>query len=178
MKTKSILALAFLVIVAVFVVAGGASQAVPEKPTPGKGVAGEGKAPIKIGFIGRLSAPWGLSNKTALEISVDDLNGEGGILGRPVQLIVEDSKGEIPLVVAAYKKLVMTDRCALVVVESTEPVFHVWKWGPNYISNTRISCSASSLLTMSRRIWFVPIMINISSFLDPLRRGASISIRT
>ena len=80
MKTKSILALAFLVIVVLSVVATGTSQAATEKATPGKGVAGEGKAPIKIGFIGRLSAPWGLSNKTALEISVDDLNAEGGIL--------------------------------------------------------------------------------------------------
>ncbi len=129
MKTKSIFTLALFVIVVVFVVAGGASQAAPEKPTPGKVAAGEGKGPIKIGFIGRLSAPWGLSNKTALEISVDDLNAEGGILGRPVQLTIEDSKGEIPLVVAAYKKLVMTDRCALVVVESTEPIFSCMELG-------------------------------------------------
>ena len=126
MRTKRVFTLALFVIVAVFVVAGGTSQAAPEKTTP---AAGEGKGPIKIGFIGRLSAPFGLSDKTALEISVDDLNAEGGILGRPVQLIVEDSKGEIPLVVAAYKKLVMTEKCALVVVEGTEPIFSCMQVG-------------------------------------------------
>ncbi|MGA2517655.1 MAG: ABC transporter substrate-binding protein [Thermodesulfobacteriota bacterium] len=126
MRTKRIFTMAFLVFAALFFVAGGTLQAVA---APNQPAAGEIKGPIKIGFIGRLSAPWGLSNKTSLEISVDDLNAKGGILGRPVQMIVEDSKGEIPLVVAAYKKLVMTDRCALVVVESTEPIFSCMELG-------------------------------------------------
>jgi len=52
-----------------------------------------------------------------------------GILGRPVQLLVNDSKGEIPLVVAAYKKLAITEQCALIIVEGTEPVFSCMEAG-------------------------------------------------
>jgi len=78
------------------------------------------KEPIKIGLIGALSAPYGVTDKTALEISIEELNKEGGILGRPVKLIVEDWKREVPLAVAAYKKLVMTDKCLVVFTEGTE----------------------------------------------------------
>lgn len=76
--------------------------------------------PIKIGLIGALSAPYGLSNKVSLEIGVEELNKAGGILGRPVQLVVEDWKREVPLAVAAYKKLVMSDKCLVVFTEGTE----------------------------------------------------------
>ena len=78
------------------------------------------KTPIKIGFIGAIATPYGKSNKAALEISVDEINKAGGIMGRPIELLVEDWKREVPLAVAAYKKLVMTDGCILVVTEGTE----------------------------------------------------------
>ena len=67
-----------------------------------------------------MSAPYGLSNKVPLEIGVEELNKAGGILGRPVQLVVEDWKREVPLAVAAYKKLVMSDKCLVVFTEGTE----------------------------------------------------------
>jgi branched-chain amino acid transport system substrate-binding protein len=119
LRSKSIFSLAIMVILILTLVAACAPQTAPATSTPAPAVS---KEPVKIGFIGRLSAPYGLSDKTALEISVDDLNAAGGIMGRPVQLLVEDTKGEIPLAVAAYKKLVMTEKCPLVVVEGTEPV--------------------------------------------------------
>jgi branched-chain amino acid transport system substrate-binding protein len=78
------------------------------------------KEPIKIGFIGALSTPYGASNKASLEISIDELNNAGGILGRPVELVTEDWKREVPLAVAAYKKLVMQDKCLLIFTEGTE----------------------------------------------------------
>jgi branched-chain amino acid transport system substrate-binding protein len=79
-----------------------------------------GKEPIKIGFIGALSAPYGISNKHSLEISIEELNKAGGILGRPVQLVVQDWKREVPLAVAAYKKLVISEKCLLVFTEGSE----------------------------------------------------------
>ena len=78
------------------------------------------KEPIKIGYIGTFATPWGKTNKTALEVSVQELNEAGGILGRPVELVLADTKGEVPLAVAAYKKLVMNDKCLLVFTEGTE----------------------------------------------------------
>ncbi|TRZ95224.1 MAG: hypothetical protein D4R82_02645 [Dehalococcoidia bacterium] len=116
MRNKIIIPLAIVLIAALWVVGCGPGV------TPGE-KAVEEQGPIKVGYIGALSSPWGLSEKTSLEISVEDMNAEGGILGRPVKLIIEDSKGEIPLVVASYKKLVMTNGCTLVVVQGTEPTF-------------------------------------------------------
>lgn len=80
----------------------------------------QSREPIKIGLIGALSTPYGISNKLSLEISIEELNKAGGILGRPVELVVADWKREVPLAVAAYKKLVMTDKCLLVYTEGTE----------------------------------------------------------
>lgn len=42
---------------------------------PGKASA---KEPLKIGFIGAFSIPYGSSNKTALQISVEELGIGGG----------------------------------------------------------------------------------------------------
>jgi branched-chain amino acid transport system substrate-binding protein len=80
----------------------------------------QSKEPIKIGLIGALSTPYGISNKLSLEIAVEEINKAGGILGRPVVLVVMDWKREVPLAVAAYKKLVMTEKCLLVYTEGTE----------------------------------------------------------
>lgn len=77
--------------------------------------------PIKIGFMGNLSAPSSLSAKAAATMAVDEMNKAGGILGRPVKLIIEDTKGEIPKCVELYKKLVMNDRVlAVVIAEKVE----------------------------------------------------------
>jgi branched-chain amino acid transport system substrate-binding protein len=172
MKRKKMFTLASLFIMALFVFAT-SSQAAPEKAT-----LGEAKGPIKIGFIGRLSAPYGLSNKTALETSVEDLNAEGGILGQPVQLLVNDSKGEIPLVVAAYKKLVMTEQCALIVVEGTEPVFSCMEGGANCTKNFPISCSACSFPMTTPPTWSAQIMISTNFSSGPFRKAAPTMIRS
>ena len=76
--------------------------------------------PIKIGLIGALGTPAGLANKVSLEIGVEELNKAGGILGSPVELVVKDSKRELPLTVAAYKQLVMSEKCLMVFTEGTE----------------------------------------------------------
>jgi branched-chain amino acid transport system substrate-binding protein len=72
--------------------------------------------PIKIGFMGNLSAPSSLSAKAAATMAVDEMNKTGGILGRQIKLIVEDTKGEIPKCVELYKKLVMSDRVLAVII--------------------------------------------------------------
>lgn len=127
MKLQSIYASAILVIMVLSLLVSCTPQTKTE--TSSSPVPAVSTEPVKIGFIGRLSAPYGLSDKTALEISVDDLNAAGGIMGRKVILFIEDTKGEIPLAVAAYKKLVMTEKCPLVVVEGTEPVMSCMEAG-------------------------------------------------
>ena len=129
MRSKTSLILAVLAVFVLTIVAACAPAATTKPATTPSPAATASKEPINIGYIGRVAAPYGLSDKTALEISVADMNAEGGIMGREVRLFTEDSKGEIPLVVAAYKKLVMTDKCSLIVVEGTEPVFSCMEIG-------------------------------------------------
>lgn len=116
-----------MIVLAILIVATGcagvAATPAPAATTATAGspaAAAQNKEPIKIGYFGQLSAPHGKSNSAALEISVADMNKGGGILGRPVELIIEDSKGQLPLALAAYKKLVMTDKCLAVVTEGTD----------------------------------------------------------
>jgi len=78
--------------------------------------------PIVIGAITNLSAPYGASLKASMEIAVDDINSSGGILGRPVKLVIEDWKRQVPLALAAYRKLVMNDKCVFVFTEGSEAV--------------------------------------------------------
>jgi branched-chain amino acid transport system substrate-binding protein len=72
--------------------------------------------PIKIGFMGNMSAPFSLSAKGAAAMAVDEINKAGGIQGRQIKLIVEDTKGEIPRCVEIYKKLVMADRVMAIII--------------------------------------------------------------
>ncbi len=77
--------------------------------------------PIKIGFMGDLSAPFSLSAQAAAKLAVSEMNAAGGILGRPVELITEDTKGEIPKGIEIYKKLVMHNNVdAVVLAEKVE----------------------------------------------------------
>ncbi|MDO5323793.1 MAG: ABC transporter substrate-binding protein [Clostridia bacterium] len=65
--------------------------------------------PIKIGYVGALSgdtALWGQAGLNGLELTAKQINEEGGILGREVQIIGLDGKGVSDDSVSAYKRLV------------------------------------------------------------------------
>ena len=78
--------------------------------------------PINIGMITNLAAPYGVTAKISMEIAVKEINDTGGILGRPVNLVVEDWKRQVPMAVAAYRKLVMKDKCPVIFTEGTEAI--------------------------------------------------------
>jgi branched-chain amino acid transport system substrate-binding protein len=62
--------------------------------TDGEGAAAEGD-PIKVGMATTLSgsiALFGEANRNAAQLAVDELNENGGVLGRPVELIVRDDQ--------------------------------------------------------------------------------------
>jgi branched-chain amino acid transport system substrate-binding protein len=73
----------------------------------------QGKAPIKIGFsiaqTGALAA-LGKSALLARQIWLDDVNARGGILGRPVQLVVYDDQSNPATVAGIYSKLMDVDK--------------------------------------------------------------------
>jgi branched-chain amino acid transport system substrate-binding protein len=78
---------------------------------------GEAK-PILIGASMSLSGTYAASAKYSLEgtqLWVDDVNGRGGLLGRPVRLIYYDDKSDPNTGVQLYEKLITADKVDLIV---------------------------------------------------------------
>jgi len=72
--------------------------------------------PIKIGLSVAVTggiAPIGKQLLVGLEIWRDDLNAQGGLLGRPVELIHYDDQSNPSLVPATYTKLLSLDKADL-----------------------------------------------------------------
>lgn len=73
---------------------------------------------IKIGGIAPLSPPGGVqtgeSLRNGMEIAVEELNSAGGLLGQPVELIVEDTSGVPEKGVAAFERLASKEEVAAV----------------------------------------------------------------
>ncbi|MCY3899995.1 MAG: ABC transporter substrate-binding protein [Caldilineaceae bacterium] len=69
--------------------------------------------PIKIGGLAPLSAPGavvgGEAMRTAMMIAADELNAKGGVLGRPVELIVVDTEGLPERGTAVMERLINQD---------------------------------------------------------------------
>jgi len=68
--------------------------------------------PVKIGMYADLSAStaqWGTDAEKGAKLKVKEVNAEGGILGRPVQLIVYDIKTSPTEAVRAYTRLAQED---------------------------------------------------------------------
>ncbi|HLC33092.1 MAG TPA: ABC transporter substrate-binding protein, partial [Candidatus Nanoarchaeia archaeon] len=67
---------------------------------------------VKIGFIGPLTgtgALYGTSELNAAQLALDDINAQGGINGKKVELIVEDGKCEGAASATAAQKLIQVD---------------------------------------------------------------------
>ena len=74
--------------------------------------------PIKIGFSMALTgglAPNGKSALLAQKIWEEDVNGKGGLLGRPVKLIYYDDKSSPAEVPSIYTKLLDIDKVELII---------------------------------------------------------------
>jgi len=74
------------------------------------------KAPIKIGYITNMNFVVHKETLSAAKMAVDEINASGGILGRPIELVVEDDLGKVPNAVSAYKKLILTDNCRILIM--------------------------------------------------------------
>ena len=91
--------------------------------------AGKPKGPtlpdkIKIGSLMCLSGflgPMGQKIKLGVELAVKEINRKGGIAGRPVELIVEDTATDPKTALEAFKKLVEVDGCKVVIGPMASP---------------------------------------------------------
>src|SRR2546425_4399011 len=73
---------------------------------------GVSKSEIVLGMHTDLSGPaatYGVSSSNAVKMRFDDVNGAGGIHGRRIRLIVEDTQYQVPRAVQAGNKLINRD---------------------------------------------------------------------
>lgn len=69
--------------------------------------------PIKIGVIQPLSGPVAASGnyvRMGAEIARDWINARGGVLGRPIELVIEDNKSDPKEAASAAEKLIVRDK--------------------------------------------------------------------
>ena len=108
---KRILAL-LLVLLLVFSVAltgCSSNEEAPEGEEPAEENGEEASGdPIKIGYIGPLTGDYsmyGETTKEGAELAAEEINAAGGVLGRDIEIISYDSKGDKTEAVNAYNRL-------------------------------------------------------------------------
>jgi ABC-type branched-subunit amino acid transport system substrate-binding protein len=78
--------------------------------------------PIVIGYVGNTASP---GTKPCMDIqkyAVEEINKAGGILGRPVEYIVLDGKGDTSLSVEAARRLIMENKASFVLTEGRSEI--------------------------------------------------------
>ncbi len=88
----------------------------PAEPGKSEGPADEG--PIKIGWIGSLTgdqAVWGTCESNTIKMLIEDVNANGGILGRQVEGIYYDTKGDAAEAVNATRRLASQDKVVAII---------------------------------------------------------------
>jgi branched-chain amino acid transport system substrate-binding protein len=97
-----------------------AGTAVAQKETRGVG-----KGEIVLGMHTDLSGPaatYGVSSSNAVKMRFDEVNDKGGIHGRKIRLIVEDTQYQVPRAVQAGTKLIGRDRVFAMVAPLGTPM--------------------------------------------------------
>ena len=76
-----------------------------------------GEEPVKIGWIGSLTgeqAVFGANESSMIKMLVEETNAAGGILGRQVELITYDTKGDANEAINATRRIIAQDKvCAI-----------------------------------------------------------------
>ncbi|MGH9399037.1 MAG: ABC transporter substrate-binding protein [Thermoanaerobaculia bacterium] len=75
---------------------------------------------IRIGFYGALTGPtatFALSGSNGARLAADEVNRAGGVLGKRVELVVEDDRGEASEAASAVSKLIARDHVVALIGE-------------------------------------------------------------
>ncbi len=73
----------------------------------------EDKEPIKYGFLDTMSGPFGVFGKGnigAVKLAIKEINEAGGILGRRVELVMEDDEANTEVAARKAKKMILQDK--------------------------------------------------------------------
>jgi branched-chain amino acid transport system substrate-binding protein len=108
--------LAVLLVIALTAMAcGGGEETTTTEAAPTETTAATGPAtgePIKVGLVTSLTGPSaapGVSIQNGAKYQVQYINENGGINGRPIELLIEDDKSEVTSMTAAMTKLIEED---------------------------------------------------------------------
>jgi urea transport system substrate-binding protein len=69
--------------------------------------------PIRVGVISPLTGAWtvyGKAHSAGFQMAVDEINEKGGVLGRPLEVVIGDSKTEPRVVVEQANRLIRQER--------------------------------------------------------------------
>lgn len=97
--------------IALVFLAAGCGTGAPASPTSGSG------EPIKIGILADLTGPfttYGTSLANSAQLAIKEINANGGIAGRQITVIVEDTQTDVSATVDKARKLVQSDKVDLV----------------------------------------------------------------
>src|SRR5437870_13875628 len=144
-----------------------AGVAVAQKET--RGVS---KTEIVLGMHTDLSGPaatYGVSSSNAVKMLSDEINVKGGIHGRKIRLIVEDSQYQVPRAVQAGAKLINRDRIFAMVAPLGSPM-------NNALFKDQFDAGVPNLFPLSAaRSMYEPFhklkFYNAATYVDQVRAG-------
>ncbi|MGI6004027.1 MAG: ABC transporter substrate-binding protein [Christensenellales bacterium] len=117
MKRALTILLAVALVLAIAGCGNGGADPSPPPQSPGAPVTspdggGAPAEPIKIGMLAAMTGDRALQGefaKNSIEIALEEINDAGGILGRPVEVVIEDDLGTDAGAVNAYNRLASQD---------------------------------------------------------------------
>jgi branched-chain amino acid transport system substrate-binding protein len=81
-------------------------------------IAARGETPVRIGMVDPLTGVYAAIAQGEVEgarLAADQLNKKGGILGRPVELLIEDSANDVGTGVQKTRKLIERDQVSFII---------------------------------------------------------------
>ena len=73
--------------------------------------------PVQIGILSPLTgaaAGTGQAQRAGFELALEEINAAGGVLGEPLEIIIEDTQADPAVAQAAFEKLMVEDGVAFV----------------------------------------------------------------
>ena len=96
----------------------GAAAAAALQMTPPFILSARGETPLRIGFVDPLTGVYAAPAQneiTGAKLAVQQINAKGGILGRPIELLVEDSANDVGTGVQKARKLIERDQVTFLI---------------------------------------------------------------
>src|SRR5499425_851432 len=81
-------------------------------------ISARGETPIKVGMVDPLTGVYAAvaqNEVIGVKLAVEQINRKGGILGRPIELLVEDSANDVGTGVQKTRKLIERDQVSFII---------------------------------------------------------------